>query len=233
MAAFRFTYDVVNVDAPFLKQTVKLPLVEVDGRRGDKFFHCVCTNHHLKTLILEDRFVHCFGTVAKAFVHTDILKKLKQLKDDEWKRRVDEARGNGLTKRQHAWRAKILSFPPTIEIVAPVVSTVASKTFTVQLSAVNKGLVMKLTTDAIEYLRAVVTVQLDTGTGAATPHVRTIMDQTEHVDTGDARINWSYTRKQYRASFTPLDESGIKQARRQFYTESMEHAVTFAQTCAT
>ena len=182
----------------------------VDGKEGEKFFHCVCTNHHLKVLIVEDRFVRCFGTVANAVCHTGILKKLKQPKDDEWKRRVEEAKANGLTARQNAWRAKILAFPPTIEIVAPVVSTVASKTFTVQLSAVNKGLVMKLTTDAIEYLRAVVMVQLDTGAGAATPHVRNILDQKEHVDTGDAKINWSYTRKQYRASFNPPDELGIK-----------------------
>ena len=145
-------------------------------------------NHHLKVLIVEDRFVRCFGTVANAVCHTDILKKLKQLKDDEWTRRVEEARGNGLTTRQHAYRAKILAFPPTIEIVAPAVSTVASKTFTVQLSAMHKGLVMKLTTDAIEYLRDVVTVQLDTGAGAATPHVRKVLDQQEIVDTGDANI---------------------------------------------
>ena len=230
MTAFRFTYDVVNVDAPFMKQTVRLPLVEVDGKEDEKFFHCVCTNHHLETLIVEDRFVRCFGTVANAFCHTDILKKLKQLKDDEWKRRVDEARGNGLTKRQHAWRAKVLPFPPTIEIVAPVVSTVASKTFTVQLSSANKGLVMELTTGAIEYLRAVVTVQLDTGTGAATPHVRNILDQKEHVDTGDANINWSYTKQKYRAAFNPPDQLGIKQARREYLTTSMEHAMTFVQT---
>ena len=150
MAAFRFTYDVVNVDAPGMKQAVRLPLVQVDGKEGEKFFHCVCTNHLLKTLLVEDRFVRCFGTVSNAVCHTDILKKLKQLKDDEWKRRVDEARVHGLTARQHAWRAKILAFPPTIEIVAPVVLIVASKIFTVQLSPGHKGLVMKLTTGAIE-----------------------------------------------------------------------------------
>ena len=181
-------------------------------------------------LIVEDRFVRSFGTVAYALCHTDILKKLKQLKDDEWKRRVDEARNNGLTPRQYAWRAKILAFPPTIEIVAPVVLTVASKRLTVQLNAANKGLVMKLTTGAIEYLRAVVTVQLDTGTGAATPHVRSTLDQKEHVDTGDANINWSYTKKKYRATFNPPDQLGIKQARREFFTTSKEHAMTFVRT---
>ena len=159
MAAFAFISDVMSVQASFLKQPVQLPLVQVDGKEHEKYFQCICTNHALKTLIVEDRFVRSFGTVAYALCHTDILKKLKQLKDDEWKRRVDEARNNGLTPRQYAWRAKILAFPPTIEIVAPVVSTVASKTFTVQLSAMHKGLVVKLTTGAIEYLRAVVTVQ--------------------------------------------------------------------------
>ena len=229
MAAFRFTYDVVSVDAPFLKQAVRLPLVQVDGKEGEKFFHCVCTNHLLKTLIVEDRFVRSFGTVANAVCHTDILKKLKQLKDDEWKRRVErqKQRINTTTK---AWRAKILSFPPTIEIVAPAVLTVASKTLTVQLNAANKGLVMLLTSDAIEYLRAVVTVQLDTGTGAATAHVRHTLSQQEHVDTGDANMYWSYTRKKYRAAFNPPDELGIKQARREFFTTSMEHAMTFVRT---
>ena len=73
-------------------------------------------------------------------------------------------------------------------------------------------------------------VQLDTGAGAATPHVRKALDQKEIVETGDAKICWSYSRKQYRASFNPPDESGTKQARRQFYTASMEHAITFTQT---
>jgi hypothetical protein len=230
MAAFRFTYDVVNVDAPGMKQAVRLPLVQVDGKEGEKFFHCVCTNHLLKTLLVEDRFVRCFGTVSNAVCHTDILKILKQLKDDEWKRRVGQVLGNGCTRYQKAWRSKILSFPPTIEIVGPAVLNVASETFTVQLNAANKGLVMKLTTGAIEYLRAVVTVQLETGTGTATPHVRHTLDQQEQVKTGDANICWSYSRKQYRASFNPPDELGIKQARCQYYTTSMEDARTFAQT---
>jgi len=80
MATFAFISDVVSVHASCLKQAVQLPLVLVEGRPSEeKYFYCICTNHHLKTLIVEDRFAKSFGSVAKALCNTDILKQLKQL----------------------------------------------------------------------------------------------------------------------------------------------------------
>ena len=137
MAAFAFISDVVSVQASCLKQPVQPPLVQVADRPShEKYFQCICTNHPLKTLIVDDRFVWPFGSVAKALCHTDILKKLKQMKDDAWRRQVEACTGVGVEPplKREEWRSKVLSFPTTVAIVAPEVSTVGSKTLMVQLT---------------------------------------------------------------------------------------------------
>ena len=189
MATFTFISDVVTVHSSF-KPAVQLPLVQVEGRPSEeKYFHCICTNHHLKTLIVEDRFAKSFGRVAKALCNTDILKQLKQLKDDAWTRQKEAVSGAN-PRQKGKWRAKVLAFPATVAIVAPVVLTVGSKTLMVQLTNPSKGLVMLLTSEALEYLRAVVTVQLDNGGSVGTAHVRRNMSDDDRVDTREDNLYW-------------------------------------------
>ena len=230
MAIFEFESQVVCVYASFRKDAVKLPLVQVHGTpSGDKYFQCICTNHHLKTLIVEDRFIRAYGSVAKALCNTDILKQLKQLKDNAWQRQTEAV--VGANRRQRGkWRAKLLAFPATVGIVAPVISTVESKTLMVQLSQPNCGLVMLLTSEALEYLRGAVSAQLDHGGAIVTAHVRTNMKPDDRVDTGADNLYWSYRRKQYRAAFNPPDQDGIRQPRREYFTKSRGLAMTFVRT---
>ena len=89
---------------------------------------------------------------------------------------------------------------------------------------------MLLTSEALAYLRAVVTVQLDNGGSVGTAHVRTNMSEDDRVETGVENLYWSYVRKQYRAMFDPPETDGIKQPRRQYYTDDKAHAMTFVRT---
>jgi len=111
-----------------------------------------------------------------------------------------------------------------------MVSTVGSKTLMVQLNAPNKGLVMLLTSEALAYLRDVVSVQLDYGGAVATAHVRATMSKDDRVDTGEDNLYWSYMKKRYRATFNPPDQDGIKQPRREYFTKSRDLAMTFVRT---
>ena len=229
MATFAFTSEVVTVHSPF-RPAVQLPLVQVEGRPSEeKYFQCVTTNHALKKLIVEDRFAKAAKSLRCALLGTDILKQLKLLKDEAWKKRTDAVSGAN-SRQKGKWRAKVLAFPATVDIVAPKVSTVESKTLTVQLTNPCKGLVMLLTSEALEYLRAVVTVQLDNGGAVGTAHVRTNMSEDDRVETGVENLYWSYVRKQYRAMFDPPETDGIKQPRRQYYTNDKDHVMTFVQT---
>ena len=99
-------------------------------------------------MLVGKRFQRFFGSFAKAFSKTTILKTLKALKDAEWK--VHIAR-----MKQPAWasvrytiagtRLKLLEFPLVVDIVAPEVGAVESVTVTAQLSNPKIGLVLKLT----------------------------------------------------------------------------------------
>ena len=230
MATFEFITDVVSVRPSFRAASVALPLVQVHGTPPDhKYFQCICTNHLLKTLIVEDRFIQVHGSVAKALCNTDILKQLKQLKDDAWNRHTEAIVGINI-RQKSKWRAKILMFPATVAITAPVISAVESKTLTVQLTPPNNGLVMLLTSEALVYLRDAVSAQLQFGGAVVTAHVRTNMSQDDRVDIDEHNLNWSYLKKKYRAAFVPPDVDGIKQPRREYYTESKVRAMTFVRT---
>ena len=132
------------------------------------------------------------------------------------------------SKREMA--GECIGLPATVDIVAPKVSSVESKTLTVQLTNPCNGLVMKLTSEALQYLRDVVTVQLDKGGAVGTAHVRTNLSKDDRVETGVENLYWSYVRKQYRAMFDPPETDGIKQPRRQYYTDNKAFAMTFVRT---
>ena len=72
-------------------------------------------------------------------------------------------------------RPKVLSFPTLVDITAPQTPTVESITVTVRLNSPNHTLVLKLTPPVLEYLRAVVTEQLDSGDCTPIQHARTII----------------------------------------------------------
>ena len=89
MAEFTIKPEVVNIDAPFLKEAVRLSLVLVDNTAAlDQFFHCIMNNGPLIRLLVDDRFDKIFGTRGKAMRKSDILTTLKAAKDLEWKRHV-------------------------------------------------------------------------------------------------------------------------------------------------
>ena len=165
---------------------------------------------------------------------TDILKTLKQLKDDEWSKQL-AALNYAAAKRRYtkgAMRAKVLAFSPTVSIVAPRVSTVASITMIVGLNKPTKGLTMLLSPETLEYLRNVVSAQLDMGGSSTIAHVRNNMDVADRVDTDVPNLFWSYRLKKYRAVFYPPEEGGNKKQRREYLTESKESATAFAETGA-
>ena len=127
-------------------------------------------------------------------------------------------------------RATILSMPATVEIVAPQVLTVESRPLTVALNKTSQGLVMELTSEGIECLRAVVTAQLLDGGCAGKPHARTKIPHGDRVNTSVPNLSRSYTKQRYRAVFHPQDADGKKRRRQNFYTESMGRAMVFVET---
>ena len=100
MATFNITLEVVTVNAAFLERPVRLPLVSVANTGShENYFHCVSKNAALHRLLVDERFVAVFGTLAKALRKSDILKTLKQMKDDEWARQVRASCGCSKTQR--------------------------------------------------------------------------------------------------------------------------------------
>ena len=163
---------------------------------------------------------------------TYILKTLKQLKDDEWSKQLAALNYTQATRRYtgRVLKAQVLSFSPTVSIVAPRVSTVESITVMVELSKPTKGLMMLLSPATLEYLRNVVSAQLDMGGSSTIAHVRNNMEVADRVDTDVPNLFWSYRLNKYRAVFYPPDEGGNKKQRREYLTESKESATAFAET---
>ena len=89
---------------------------------------------------------------------------------------------------------------------------------------------MKLTSEALEYLRDVVTAQLLAGGCEGRPHVRTKMPLDDRVNTTVPNLSWSYKKQMHRALFHSQDADGKKRRRQNFYTESMERAMAFFET---
>ena len=89
---------------------------------------------------------------------------------------------------------------------------------------------MELTSEGIEYLRAVVTAQLLDGGCAGKPHARAKIPHGDRVNTSVPNQSWSYTKQRYRAVFHPQDADGKKRRRQNFYTESMDRAMAFVET---
>ena len=233
MATFVFSLEVMNVTAPFLDNPVLLPLVAVHGAASEKnFFHCVSKNTKLHRLLVDGKLAPAFGTLKAALRKSDILKRLKEVKDAEWTKHVLASCPTMKTIRYTVPenRAKILSLPATVEIVAPQVLTVESRPLTVALNKTSKGLVMELTSEGIEYLRAVVTAQLLDGGCAGKPHARTKIPHGDRVNTSVPNLSWSYTKQRYRSAFHPQDADRKKRRRQNFYTESMDRAMAFVET---
>jgi hypothetical protein len=230
MATFRISQDIVRVDADFLRRSVKLPVVQVENSAG-LFFRCISSNTALHRLVVADTYVALIGSAAAALRRTEIMKTLKQLKDDDWSKQLATLNYNESTRRYtRGIRAQALSFSPTVSIVAPRASNVESITVTVELSKPTKGLVMLLKPEHIEYLRNVVSAQLDIGMSSTLAHVRTRMDAANRVDTGVQNLTWSYRLNKYRAVFYPPDGRGNKRQRCEYLTESRESAATFVET---
>ena len=189
MSNIRITTDILIVRADFLKRTLQLAPVDVPNTKPDeKYVRCIATNTELHRLLVEDRFVAFFGSRDVALRKTDILRTLKALKDDEWKRLVKERCGHSTVAERYIRgqkRTKVLAFDTTVPIVTPRVSTIESVTLIVECSKPGVGLVMLLTPEALEYLRNVVTAQLDAGGMVSTrSHVRSNLSVVDRVDTG-------------------------------------------------
>ena len=233
MANFRITQDVVCVDVAFLKKPVKLPLVDVSGTSShEMYFHCISANTSLHRLLVADAYVTLVGSAAAALRKTDILKTLKQLKDDEWSKQLAALNYTAAKRRytKGGMRAKVLAFSPTVSIVAPRVSTVESIAMLVELSKPTKGLVMLLKPEHIEYLRNVVSAQLEIGVSSTVAHVRNNMEVADRVDTDVPNVFWSYELNKYRAAFYPPDADGKKKQRCEDLTDKMESAARCVET---
>ena len=232
MATFNITQEVVTVNAAILERPVQLPLVSVvDTGSHENYFHRVSKDTSLHRLLVDDRFVSLFGTLAKALRKSDILKTLKQMKDDEWARQVRASCGD--TEAQQCKRGqpvKNLVVLPTFPSVAPQVLTVERKTLMVVLNPSTKGVVMLLTPETLEYLRNVVAAQLLIGGCPAVSHARASMSAADRIDATVANLYWSYRQGRFRAVFNPPDKDGIKQPRQEYFTESRGRALTFVQT---
>ena len=233
MSNISFGTEVVSVHADFLKAPLQLTLVAVANTQPDeKYFHCVHKNAQIHRLLVEDRFVAVFGSAAKALRKSDILKTLKQLKDDAWNRKVKEECGQSRVVERYTRgtkRSKLLAFDPTIPIAAPRVLTVEGMTMTVVCSKPGLGLVMLLTPEAIEYLRNVVSAQLDVGGISTSSHVRANLAVVDRVDTEVEHLYWSYAKNKFHAVFYTVDADGSKK-RKELLTESKDLAVTFVNT---
>jgi len=231
MSMFSITSGVVSVDAAFLKHPVQLTLVDVDGVAG-QCFRCVGSNTSLHRLLVTQQYAKHHGSAAVALRKTDILKTLKQLKDDEWTKALEAMDYNPEIRRYTppGMRTKVCRFPATVDIVAPQVLHVEGMTMTVELTKPQSGVVMLLTPEVLEYLRSVVSAQLDSGGCPAIAHVRTSMGVADCVDTNVENLYWSYNKKKHRAVFFPLDEDGKKKPRTECITGCREIAMTFVKS---
>ena len=89
MSNFIITTDSVTVMADFLEKDKpwRLGLVDVANTEPEEqYVHCVSKNTQLHRLIVEEKFIRRFGSAQTALLRTDILKKLKALKDIEWRK---------------------------------------------------------------------------------------------------------------------------------------------------
>ena len=234
MADFTFTHEVVTVNAAFLKKAQQLQLVQVpDADSSHLFFHCVTTNAVLKQLLVDDRFIPIFDTRAKALRKSNILGTLKKAKDVEWKRHVDETAFVKWSRGRYtlaATRSKVLGFPTFIDIAAPKTETVDSMTMTVYLTKPTEGLVVRLTSEVLRYLRAVVTEQLELGGCSTIAHPLSSIG-VNRVNTGVANLFWSYRTCKYRARHHPVtDDDGHTPRRTEFITKSKRRALLFIET---
>jgi hypothetical protein len=235
MAGFAITHEVVTVNGPFLKKPHQLELVQVpDAADGHMFFHCVMTNAVLKQLLVDNRFIQIFGTRAKALRKTSILGTMQKLKNIKWQNFVDRltfAKSAIGRYTVPATKAKVLAFPKFIDIAAPKTMTVDSITVTVCLSKPGEGLVMRLTPEVLEYLRAVVTEQLELGGCSTIAHARASKAVVDRVNTGVKNLFWSYAKGKYRAVHHPLtDDDGHTPRPTEFLIASKQRAITFIET---
>ena len=234
MSKFTITSEVVSINAAFLKSPVELRLVDLANvNPGDRYFSCCSGNTQLPQLFVEHRFKGPFGSLVKAMRKTEILKTLKDIKDNEWRTRRDRHAKQPWSAGRYTLvqnRAKVLAFPAVVDIDAPSVGSVEGISMSVELSHPGHGLVVKLTPEVLDYLRAVMTEQLESGGCSTAVHVRTNMDPDDRVDTGVTNLSWSYPKRKFRALFTPPAEDGKRAKRQSFYTECRESAKKFIET---
>ena len=227
---FTIQSDVVNLNASFLKHSVRLPVVPVDNHPG-LFFRCCHSNMALHRLLVAEPYVAVFGCRATALRRTDIMKTIKDMKDAEWAKQVENvANQPELRRYTRELRTHILTFASTVKITAPRVANVEGIEVEVELSKPTKGLVMELSSATLEYLRNVVSAQLDIGMSSTFASVRARMDPAHRVDTGVQNLWWSQRLNKYRAAFYPPDAIGNKRKRLEYSTTSKANALSFIET---
>ena len=234
MAGFAITHEVVSINGPFLNKPQKLGLVTVpEAPDGHMFFQCVTTNPVMKQLLVDNRFIPIFDTRAKALRKTSILGTLQKMKNNKWQNHVDRLfiREKQTRYTIPATKAKVLSFPRFTDIDAPKTMTVDSITVTVCLSKPGEGLVMRLTPEVLQYLRAVVTEQLELGGCSTIARPRPSMGGVDRVNTGVPNLFWSYRKGKYRARHHPVTgDDGQTPRRMEFLTKSRRRALLFIET---
>ena len=233
MAGFVITHEVVSINAPFLNKPQKLGLVTVpEALDGHMFFQCVTTNPVMKQLLVDNRFLPIFKTRAEALRKTSILGTLKILKNTKWQEHVHRLaiREKQLRYTIPATKAKVLAFPRFIDIEAPMANTVNSITMTVCLSKPGEGLVMRLTPAVLQYLRAVVTEQLELGGCSTIARPLSSMGGVDRVNTGVPNLFWTYRNGgKYRARHVAGDDGKVPR-RTEFVTKSRRRAIAFIET---
>jgi hypothetical protein len=223
---FTFVDEVVKVHAACLSTPVPLPIKEIEGCR---FFQCSKSNHPLKRLLLSGT---AYGVSSaqyiKALPCTDILERLKALKDKEFEKSVPIPHGRRRRYSNRETKVVVLSLPETCTIQAPNINDVDGIHMKVVLCKPSKGLWVELKSENIEYIRESVLSQLGEGTVARRSHKRSQLDEPDRVDTNVKNVFWSYERGKYRAVHVNHDDA-MKRASTMF-TSAKDEAMQFVLT---
>jgi hypothetical protein len=165
---------------------------------------------------------------SKALPCTDILERLKALKDKEFEKSVPIAQGRRRRYSNREVKVVVLSLPETCTIQAHIINDVDGIQMKVELCKPSKGFWVELKSENIEYIRKSVLSQLSEGDVTRRTHKRSQLDELDRVDTCVKNVFWSYERNMYRAVFVDDDDTTKKPST--MYTSSKDDAVQFAMT---
>ena len=234
MQDIKFNSRSVTVTANFLATPIELPLVIVDNAPADdKYVHVTSKNGQVPRLLVADRFLPYFPSRLKALRSTNILRTLKDLKEQEWNKHVETITKKPWKQGRYkdtAVRPQLNRLPTVIDITTPPTPTLESMTFTVRLNRPSHGLILKVTPTIIGYLRDVVTEELDSRENTPVRHRAAAENR---VVTGVKYLTWSYSKKMYRALHQPAASAdGTKLPKIQWLTTCKESAIQFIETGA-